>query len=191
MLTVVYGGSFNPFGRHHLAAAMWIAADPEVQRVLVVPAAAHATKTYQVDFQHRLALVKASLPQDSKLVACDIEQQMIERGHEGAIYTYDLLSELRQLYPGNELRFAIGPDLIDAGATWYKGKEVEEEFGFYQLPDAGPGRSTTIRRLIAQNDRTWQRYMTDRAVTYLKDTAEVLQAYRGTLGPVAQSFDHS
>ena len=40
----VYGGSFNPFGKHHQDIVRWLIEEGGFNTVLVVPSAAHALK---------------------------------------------------------------------------------------------------------------------------------------------------
>lgn len=191
MFDIIYGGSFNPFGRHHLAAATWIAADPQVRKVWIVPAAAHAHKTYTVPFWERMKVIQVSLSKDSKIEASSVEQGMLNEGHEGPIYTYNVLKRFQEGHPNRTFKFAIGPDLIDKVGTWHLGDKVRDEFGFYTLPNAGPGRSTTIRNLISKGDPSWKQYMVDGAVEYLKVTPSVMDAYRAMGGPLEQSFQRT
>ncbi len=191
-MIVVYGGSFNPFGRHHYAATAWIAADTKVDRILIVPSAAHASKTYSASFDLRCSIIEASLPRDPLIQLERIEGRMLENGHEGPIYTYDMLKALQAELGGVErapnIQFAIGPDLLHETPKWYLGPKVAEEFGFYPLPDAGPGRSTTIRNLIAANDSNWKRYLTSGGANVLASTPNALNVYREAPGPLESSF---
>ncbi len=159
-LTVVYGGSFNPVHRGHVAAASMIAANPDVSQVLVVPTAAHPDKNDLVDFETRYWLLKLAMPEDNKLQVSRAEQDMLNNGHEGPLYTYDLLRYLSSQNSGC-FRFAVGPDLLDAPSKWHMGQQVADEFGFYELPSFGAARSTVIRERVREG-RSLERYTPSR-----------------------------
>lgn len=113
----IFGGTFDPPHRAHLAAArvvvdacgldrllLMVAADPWQKRGRVVATAAD-----------RLAMVEAAVGEDEHLVASDLE---IKRG--GPTYTADTIEELRGA--AAELFLVIGADLVAELPTW---KRVE------------------------------------------------------------------
>ena len=146
--TVVYGGSFDPFHRGHIAAASMIAADVNVDKVLIVPSAAHPEKKDLAPYEARYGLICLAMLSDNKLMVSRAEHHMLAARHEGPIYTYDLLCYLRDTHKDGDYRFAVGPDLLDAHEKWEKGDLIARDFGFYELPDFGAVRSTTIRQCV-------------------------------------------
>jgi nicotinic acid mononucleotide adenylyltransferase len=161
----VYGGSFNPFGNHHMDIIRWLAEEEGFRTILVVPAAAHALKDGLLEFMHRYNMAKLgvnhlrytgmpSLPQHTDARVSMVEMDMLTR-QAAPIRTYELLKELAQGYgPDDEIKFAIGPDIPDEMHKWHNVDKIEEEFGFIHLPIQSM-RATKLRQMIEEGVTAW------------------------------------
>ena len=112
----VYGGSFNPPHIGHSLAAAEMIEHLDLDRLLVVPAAAPPHKKLALgspSAQERLELCRAAFAGVAKTEVSDIE---IRR--EGASYTVDTLRQLRKLHPDDEIFLIMGTDMLLSFDTW-------------------------------------------------------------------------
>lgn len=119
----VFGGTFDPPHRGHLAVAEAARTTLELDRVVLVVAndpwkkSPERQVTPAVD---RLALVRALAEPCSGLEVSDME---IRRG--GPSYTVTTLRELAAAHPGVELYLIIGRDLVDDFPSWHESAQIE------------------------------------------------------------------
>jgi len=143
----VFGGTFDPPHRGHLAVAVAARERLGLDRVLLVVANDPWKKSPErsvTPAADRLALVEAlvrgadgqALP---GLVASDLE---IRRG--GASYTVTTLRELAEAHPGAEMFLIIGRDLVDEFASWHESTEIER-LATIVVVDR-PGYSAAVKR---------------------------------------------
>lgn len=167
MITAVYGGSFDPCGLNHRMSALWLASRDDVREVLVIPSAAHSEKSTQTPYVHRLEMTHRGVGGLTKVTVSDAEERILATGHSGPVYAYTLLSYLRDQGVRN-LRFAIGPDLIQRTKSWYLGDRVREEFGFIEIPHLTDFRATTVRESI-RHGRRWEHMVPWKVAEYIKE----------------------
>jgi nicotinate-nucleotide adenylyltransferase len=118
------GGTFDPIHVGHLVAAVNVAFELELDRVLLVVANQPWQKigTRPVSpAPDRLALVQAAVAGYDKLEASSLE---IDRG--GVSYTADTVAELQEKEPGAELFLVIGADVAPALGSWVRLEEVRK-----------------------------------------------------------------
>lgn len=172
----VYGGSFNPFGRHHQDIVRWIVEEAGYRRVIVVPSVAHALKDGLLPFVHRYNMTRLgvdelahhgmpSLPQDATVTTSQIEVEMLRR-QPSPVRTYELLRALREGYPDTEIKFAIGPDIPGEMSRWAHVEEIEEEFGFLHIPIQSM-RATKLRQMIGEGVVAWRRHVPSPVARYI------------------------
>jgi len=179
----VYGGSFNPFGKHHQDIIRWLIEEGKFDLVLVVPAAAHALKPNLPEFVHRYNMTLLgvndlryngcpSLPYGKDPQTTGIEMEML-RDQKAPIYTIDLLRRVkkgwgRDLGKGEaEIRFAIGPDVPAELDQWHAVNEIESEFGFVEVPVFSM-RATELRKMIQTGTRGWENHVPSPVVRYIE-----------------------
>ena len=87
----IYGGSFDPVHRGHLAAASAVREARGLERVFLVPAARppHKAGGCAASFEHRLAMVRLAIEGSAGLEALDLEGR-----RAGRSYTVDTVEEL-------------------------------------------------------------------------------------------------
>ncbi len=118
----ILGGTFDPVHVGHLAAAVNVRFELELDRVLLVVANQPWQKigTRPVSAAaDRLALVEAAVEGCEGLEASSME---IDRG--GISYTADTLAELQAADESAELFLVIGADVAPALSTWVRLDEV-------------------------------------------------------------------
>lgn len=181
----VYGGSFNPFGRHHQQIIRWLVENSEntFDFVLVVPAAAHALKPNLPEFVHRynMTLLGAndlvhngcpSLPYGKEVLVTEAEMGML-RGQSAPIYTIDLLRRVKETWGRDlgkgepEIQFAIGPDVPAEFDKWHAVDTIQSEFGFVEVPVFSM-RATDLRKMIRAGTSGWEHHVPTPVVNYIR-----------------------
>jgi nicotinate-nucleotide adenylyltransferase len=118
----VLGGTFDPFHNGHVAAAHAAMTCAELDRVIFVPAARPPHRPPAVaPANRRLEMSRLGTAGDQRFDVSDIELN-----REGPSYTVDTLSELRRLYPGDELFLVLGWDAARLFPTWRRPEGVRE-----------------------------------------------------------------
>ena len=121
----IFGGTFNPIHKGHIFTAEHIIKNGFADKILFMVAANPPHKAYvDTDAIHRFNMTKAALDGE-RLVACDFE---IEKG--GKSYTYQTLTELKNIYKDDELYFILGADMFMNLPTWYEADKLRREFNF-------------------------------------------------------------
>ena len=112
----LFGGSFNPIHKGHLAVARETVTRLDLDRLLFIPSGdpPHKPHGSLAPAQDRYEMVRLAIAGAPKFEASDIE---ITR--RGKSYTIDTVRELRQLYgPSTALYFIIGLDAFLDLPTW-------------------------------------------------------------------------
>ncbi len=118
----VFGGTFDPPHRGHLAVAQAAQRTFSLDRVLLVVANDPWKKSPDraiTPAADRLAMVQALASNQAGLEVSDRE---IRRG--GPSYTVVTLRELAAAHPGSELFLIIGRDLVDDFSSWHESVEI-------------------------------------------------------------------
>lgn len=120
----VFGGTFDPIHVGHLAAAVNVREQLQLDRLLLVVANVPWQKVDQravSSAEDRLAMVEAAVEGIAGLEASAIE---IERG--GVSYTVDTLVELQDASPDGQLFLVVGSDVAPALETWERVEDVRK-----------------------------------------------------------------
>jgi nicotinate-nucleotide adenylyltransferase len=111
----VFGGTFDPPHRGHVAVAADVADALGLDRVLWIPARVSPFKQ-AADATHpdvRLEMVRAAVAADPRF-----EADAVELERTGPSYTIDTLEDLRRRFPDAELHLIIGADQFEDFARW-------------------------------------------------------------------------
>ena len=116
MRVLIYGGTFSPPHAGHVRSVQIAAEALQPDKILFVPAAVPPHK----------ALADGTPPaadrlEMTRLAALSVpgaEASPLELGREGKSYTSDTLRTLRDAYPGAELIFLLGTDMLLTLPTW-------------------------------------------------------------------------
>ena len=124
----LFGGTFDPPHRGHLAVATAARNQLGLDRVLLMVANDPWKKSPGREItpaQDRLAMVHALIRGDDgrPMPGLEVSDAEIRRG--GPSYTVTTLRELRQAHPADELYLIIGRDLVDDFASWHQSSEIE------------------------------------------------------------------
>ncbi len=166
----LYGGTFDPVHRAHIAVAEAARLRFALDRVLLIPnrLPPHKQALTGASYEHRLRMVEIACASQAGLAASDIENR------EGKSYTIQTLERLRIDYGAQaRLYFIIGADAFAEVMLWRRVEEVFRmtEFIVVSRPgfefDTPPGAvvhrlddiafevsSTEIRRQLVAGEAT-------------------------------------
>lgn len=126
MKVAVYGGSFNPVTLGHTNVAKIVTESTDIDAVWFMPCFKSLYGKELEDDNHRLEMLKIATRCDPKFLDFDWEISNKISGR-----TFDIMSQLTELYHKRDLYFIIGADNVDQViTTWYRGKELIEKFKF-------------------------------------------------------------
>jgi len=113
----IFGGTFNPIHRGHLAIAEEVRKAIGLDRVLLIPAGRPPHKTGQKipPAKHRLEMVRLSVRGHPDLEVSDLEVR-----RRGKSYTIETVKALQRIYPkGTEFYLILGLDAFMEFPTWH------------------------------------------------------------------------
>jgi nicotinate-nucleotide adenylyltransferase len=131
----VFGGTFDPIHKAHVAMAKAAREAAGLDRVLFVVSARPPHKNRQgpcADAEERYAMVEAALCEEPGL-----EASRIELDRPGASYTADTLEALRSAYPTAQLFLIVGLDSLVDLPKWHKPAEILDLAQLLVLPRPG------------------------------------------------------
>jgi nicotinate-nucleotide adenylyltransferase len=111
----IFGGTFDPPHRAHLAVAHAALAELQLNRLVWIPAARspHKEDDEPTDAEHRVAMTRCMVAQDPRF---DLDLGEIEAG--GLSFTVDTLQRLMDAHADWRLWLIIGQDQFDALPRW-------------------------------------------------------------------------
>ncbi len=121
---IVYGGTFDPPHRAHVALPFAAAEAIDADGVLYVPSGQppHKLDTQRTDPAHRLAMLRLALGDREDYAICTYELD-----HDGPSYTWRTLKYLReQLGETIDLRLLIGLDMALIFHDWRRPERIVE-----------------------------------------------------------------
>lgn len=132
--TGLFGGSFNPVHRGHLALARQLCDAGKLDELwfLISPSNPLKVGREMLPDQQRLELVQLAIDGDTRMRACDIEFRMPRPS-----YTYHTLQTLRREYPDREFILIIGGDNWQIFPQWYRHEEILANTPVWVYPRPG------------------------------------------------------
>jgi len=117
----IMGGTFDPVHHGHLVAGSEVQARFALDEVIFVP-------TGQPVGKHRETISPAEDRYLMTVIATASNPRFsvsrIDVDRPGQTYTIDTLTELRQLFPSDELFFITGADALDQIISWHRAEEL-------------------------------------------------------------------
>lgn len=117
----IYGGTFDPIHRGHMAAAQTAAAMLKLDKLLLIPAGIPPHKALpdgSAPAKDRLAMTEIAA--DRLGLKIPVEVLDLELRREGKSFTSDTLRTLREQYPEDELWLLMGTDMFLTLQTWHE-----------------------------------------------------------------------
>jgi nicotinate-nucleotide adenylyltransferase len=134
----LFGGSFNPVTLGHLLVARAALEEQGLSRLCFIPAAQSPFKpgAEMAPAAQRLQLLRLALAGQTW---CELDDQEIKRG--GVSYTIDTLRDYARRFPGAELHWLIGADLVATLPQWRDANELARLVTFLVIPRPGEAPS--------------------------------------------------
>lgn len=133
--TGIYGGSFNPIHRGHIALGDFICKNQYVDELWFLVSPQNPFKkqaTDLLDDQKRLELAKLAVQGYTKLKVCDLEFHLPRPS-----YMYKTLEALEQRYPDRKFVLIIGADNWLAFKRWAEYQTLLERYEILIFPRSG------------------------------------------------------
>ena len=124
MRIAVFGGSFNPPHIGHVEAAKAAASELCADKLIVMPAARPPHKEQEQGSPSAKERFELALLAFSELPNTEISDLELRRS--GTSYTVDTLSELKSVYPEDELILLMGTDMFMSFEIWKDYKRIFE-----------------------------------------------------------------
>lgn len=130
----LFGGTFNPPHRGHVALAEAFLHQAEVDEVWMLVSPQNPFKAHQqlLDDAMRLDMVRLAVAGHPRIKASDYEFSLPRPS-----YTYHTLCRLHEDYPQTEFALLIGGDNWANFDRWYRGADVLRMAPLYVYPRAG------------------------------------------------------
>ncbi len=116
----IYGGTFSPPHNGHVNAARMFAAAESLDKLLIIPTfiPPHKTETSTVPAEERLEMCRLAFTDDNFDVS-DIEVR-----RKGKSYTFDTLTELKEMYRSDDFYLLCGTDMLLSFEKWYRFADI-------------------------------------------------------------------
>ncbi len=146
MRLAIFGGTFDPVHRAHLAVAREAMRACRLDRVLFIPASfpPHKQGVTSAGYDDRFRMVEIACREEP-----GFEPSRLEAGG-GSNYSIDTIERLRAERPGEELFFLIGADAFAEIRTWKRWEDVIRSVEFIVVNRPGylfdaPGQARVHR----------------------------------------------
>ncbi|MBO7319339.1 MAG: nicotinate (nicotinamide) nucleotide adenylyltransferase [Clostridia bacterium] len=116
----IYGGAFNPVHKGHIKLAEEVKTKAHLDKIIIMPSGVspHKSSGGLVDSEYRLQMCRLAFEGEDYIIS-DLE---IKR--EGKSYTVDTVTELKKLYPDDELYLIMGSDMLLSFHRWYRYDDI-------------------------------------------------------------------
>lgn len=141
----MFGGTFDPIHKGHLAAARAAMECADLDRVLFVPSAQPPHRGAAVaSAEDRLAMCRLAVHGKPGFEVSDVE---VARG--GPSYTADTLSQLHHNHPADELFLILGWDAARLFRSWHQPDRVNDlaSIVIVDRPGLGPEKKLEVAAL--------------------------------------------
>ena len=137
----LFGGTFNPPHRGHMALAEAFLRQAEVDEVWMLVSPQNPFKAHQqlLDDAMRLDMVRLAVADQPRIKASDYEFSLPRPS-----YTYHTLCRLHEDYPQTEFALLIGGDNWANFDRWYRGADVLRMAPLYVYPRAGESLNSPL-----------------------------------------------
>ena len=131
MKTGVFGGTFNPVHKGHIMLAEYCMDSVGLDRIIMIPTAVppHKISDNLASENDRLNMCKLACRGKENFFVSDIE---IKR--QGKSYTYETLTQLKEIYPDDHLYTIMGADMFLTLNRWKIPEIIFEKSSIITIP---------------------------------------------------------
>lgn len=131
MKTGVFGGTFNPVHKGHIMLAEYCMDSVGLDRIIMIPTAVppHKISNNLASENDRLNMCKLACRGKDNFFVSDIE---IKR--QGKSYTYETLTQLKEIYPDDHLYTIMGADMFLTLDRWKNPEIIFEKSSIITIP---------------------------------------------------------
>nr|WP_294368267.1 nicotinate-nucleotide adenylyltransferase [uncultured Ruminococcus sp.] len=131
MKTGVFGGTFNPVHKGHIMLAEYCMDSVGLDRIIMIPTAVppHKISNNLASESDRLNMCKLACRGKENFFVSDIE---IKR--QGKSYTYETLTQLKEIYPDDHLYTIMGADMFLTLDRWKNPEIIFEKSSIITIP---------------------------------------------------------
>lgn len=131
MKTGVFGGTFNPVHKGHIMLAEYCMDSVGLDRIIMIPTAVppHKISDNLASENDRLNMCKLACRGKENFFVSDIE---IKR--QGKSYTYETLTQLKEIYPDDHLYTIMGADMFLTLNRWKNPEIIFEKSSIITIP---------------------------------------------------------
>lgn len=131
MKTGVFGGTFNPVHKGHIMLAEYCMDSVGLDRIIMIPTAVppHKISNNLASENDRLNMCKLACRGKENFSVSDIE---IKR--QGKSYTYETLTQLKEIYPDDHLYTIMGADMFLTLNRWENPEIIFEKSSIITIP---------------------------------------------------------
>lgn len=131
MKTGVFGGTFNPVHKGHIMLAEYCMDSVGLDRIIMIPTAVppHKISKNLASENDRLNMCKLACRGKENFFVSDIE---IKR--QGKSYTYETLTQLKEIYPDDHLYTIMGADMFLTLNRWKNPEIIFEKSSIITIP---------------------------------------------------------
>lgn len=131
MKTGVFGGTFNPVHKGHIMLAEYCMDSVGLDRIIMIPTAVppHKISNNLASENDRLNMCKLACMGKENFFVSDIE---IKR--QGKSYTYETLTQLKEIYPDDHLYTIMGADMFLTLNRWKNPEIIFEKSSIITIP---------------------------------------------------------
>ena len=189
----IFGGSFNPIHKGHVALARQLLRRAQLDEVwfLVSPQNPLKPQSSLLDDNMRLEMARLALKDEPCLVASDYEFHLPRPS-----YTWNTLQHLSQDYPQHRFTLLIGADNWQLFSRWRNRRDILANYSVVIYPRDGypvdettlpPNvrlvktrlynmSSTLVRQLLAER-KSVRRYLHPKVIDFIKENQESNRMY--------------
>ncbi|AZB42156.1 nicotinate (nicotinamide) nucleotide adenylyltransferase [Bacillus sp. FJAT-42376] len=141
----IYGSSFDPVTNVHLWTASTVAHRCKLDRVIFLPCSSkRKDKSLNTTDEHRMAMLEMALNNNDKFILDDYEMKQ----DSWNVYTYHTMQHFHSVFPGDEVSFIMGADLLVdiAEGKWKYSDELIANNKFIVMARNGIDMLKTISR---------------------------------------------
>ena len=120
-MTGILGGSFDPPHIGHIRLAETAKEELGLSKVILIPSGKppHKNLSGGASGEDRLNMARLAAGKREWITVSDLEFS-----REGKTYTFDTVTELRKIYPGEKFCFICGSDMLLTLHKWYRAAEL-------------------------------------------------------------------